>query len=60
VKTLLFMPLYAILVLALAAIYFVVTGVQFWSTSYMIRVLGQPTYLVNTCFMVRLRPLATY
>ena len=33
VKTLLFMPLYTVVVFALAAIYFVVTGVQFWSTS---------------------------
>ena len=49
---LLFMPLYSTIVFALAALYFVVTGIQFWSTSYLIRVLQQPTYLVNAGFVV--------
>ena len=40
---LLFMPLYTTIVFALAELYFVVTGIQFWSTSYLIRVLQQPT-----------------
>ena len=36
---------------ALAALYFVVTGVQFWGTSYMLVALSAPTALVNTMFV---------
>eukprot|EP01041_Mallomonas_annulata_P002576 gene2576-5027_t len=45
-------PVYISLVLAMAALYFVVTGVQFWGTSYMALVLDAPMPLVHTTFVI--------
>ncbi len=38
--------------IALASLYFVVTGVQFWGTSYMLVVLSTPRSIVNTMFVI--------
>lgn len=42
---------YTYLVLAMAALYFTVTGVQFWGTSYLLLALGAPRPLVNSLFI---------
>jgi hypothetical protein len=36
---------------AMAALYFVVTGVQYWGTSYLLVALGAPRPLVNLLFI---------
>eukprot|EP00603_Paraphysomonas_imperforata_P004732 CAMPEP_0114431156 /NCGR_PEP_ID=MMETSP0103-20121206/10446_1 /TAXON_ID=37642 ORGANISM="Paraphysomonas imperforata, Strain PA2" /NCGR_SAMPLE_ID=MMETSP0103 /ASSEMBLY_ACC=CAM_ASM_000201 /LENGTH=430 /DNA_ID=CAMNT_0001600695 /DNA_START=96 /DNA_END=1386 /DNA_ORIENTATION=+ len=52
VLVLLRIPLYMSLLCALAGLYFVVTGVQFWSTSYMILLFGDDYRpIVNTMFI---------
>lgn len=45
------MPVYRSVVLSMAALYFVVTGVQFWGTSYMIIALDTPVLMVQ-CFFI--------
>ena len=47
-------PVYLLLVMAISALYFVVSGLQFWITTYMNVVIGEPisevfTYFVVTC-----------
>ena len=47
-------PVYLLLVMAISALYFVVSGLQFWITTYMNVVMGDPisevfTYFVVTC-----------
>lgn len=44
-------PVYMYLVLAMTALYFVVTGVQFWGTSYMTVALKAPLPLVQSTFI---------
>lgn len=43
---------YTYLVMAMAALYFVVTGVQFWGTSYLLLALQAPRPLVNSLFIL--------
>lgn len=45
------MPVYRSVVLSMSALYFVVTGVQFWGTSYMIIALKTPVLMVQ-CFFI--------
>ena len=52
VKALFGIKVYRYLVAAMAALYFVVTGVQYWGTSYMLVVLGAPRPLVTTVFVI--------
>ena len=47
-------PVYLLIVLAISSLYFVVSGLQFWITTYMTVVMGDPvsevfTYFVITC-----------
>ena len=44
--------IFLFLVLGLSAVYFVVTGVQFWGTIYMIKSLHAPMYVVNGLFVL--------
>lgn len=43
---------YVFLVSAMAALYFTVTGVQFWGTSYLLLALKAPRPLVNSLFIL--------
>jgi MFS family permease len=45
------MPVYRSVVLSMSALYFVVTGVQFWGTSYLIIGLKAPVIMVQ-CFFI--------
>ena len=47
-------PIYVLLVLTISSLYFVVSGLQFWVTTYMTTVIGVPqsevfTYYIITC-----------
>jgi MFS family permease len=52
VKMLLLNKLYLLLAFALGSLYFVVSGVQYWVTLYMLRVLQQNFAVVILCFVV--------
>jgi len=45
-------PVYVAMVMAISALYFVVTGIQFWGTSYLLLSLGGSRMTVNIMFMV--------
>lgn len=45
-------PIFGLIVGGLTAVYFVVTGVQYWSTIFMIKSLHASKYLVNGLFVV--------
>jgi MFS family permease len=45
-------PTYCFIVCGLTAVYFVVTGVQYWSTIFMIKSLHASKYLVNGLFVL--------
>lgn len=45
-------PIFCLIVGGLTAVYFVVTGVQYWSTIFMIKSLHASKYLVNALFVV--------
>jgi hypothetical protein len=45
-------PVYYFLLGAMSSLYFTVTGVQYWGTSYMQVALGAPVELVNAMFIV--------
>ena len=49
-KTVLFTPLYVSITLGMCAIYFIVTGIQFWMTKYLIEILEIEPLLVNIIF----------
>jgi len=46
------LPKFTLVVLGLCSLFFVVTGVQFWATAYLIRVLGAPTHQVMAGFVL--------
>lgn len=50
-KVLTEIPIFALIVFGLTAVYFVVTGVQYWSTIFMIKSLHASKYLVNSLFV---------
>ena len=52
IKALLGIPVYRYLLGAMAALYFTVTGVQYWGTSYLHVVLNAPLPLVNALFII--------
>ncbi|KAJ0396510.1 hypothetical protein ATCC90586_006596 [Pythium insidiosum] len=45
-------PIFCLIVTGLTAVYFVVTGVQYWSTIFMIKSLHASKYLVNGLFVL--------
>uniref|UniRef100_M4BYL5 Major facilitator superfamily (MFS) profile domain-containing protein n=1 Tax=Hyaloperonospora arabidopsidis (strain Emoy2) TaxID=559515 RepID=M4BYL5_HYAAE len=45
-------PVFCLIVFGLTTVYFVVTGVQYWSTIFMIKSLHASKYLVNALFVV--------
>ncbi|KAF1326778.1 Major facilitator superfamily, partial [Globisporangium splendens] len=45
-------PIFCLLVAGLTSVYFVVTGVQYWSTIFMIKSLHASKYLVNGLFVI--------
>ena len=49
-KTVLKTPLYASITLGMCGIYFIVTGIQFWMTKYLIEILDLEPLLVNIIF----------
>ena len=49
-KTVLTTPLYVSITLGLCSIYFIVTGIQFWLTKYLIEILDIDPLLVNMVF----------
>ncbi|KAI9914628.1 hypothetical protein PsorP6_007530 [Peronosclerospora sorghi] len=49
---LLHLPVFCLIVFGLTTVYFVVTGVQYWSTIFMIKSLHASKYLVNALFVV--------
>ena len=51
-KIVLTTPLYISITLGLCSIYFIVTGIQFWMTKYLIEILGGEPILVNTIFSI--------
>ena len=51
-KIVLTTPLYISITLGLCSIYFIVTGIQFWMTKYLIEILGGDPILVNTIFSI--------
>lgn len=51
IKSLLGCEVYRYLVAAMTALYFTVTGVQFWGTSYMLLALNAPSALCNLLFI---------
>jgi hypothetical protein len=52
VRTLLGIPVYRNLLAAMAALYFTVTGVQYWGTAYILVTMKAPLPLVNSLFIV--------
>ncbi|GMF19042.1 unnamed protein product [Phytophthora lilii] len=52
VYELLHIPVFCLIVFGLTTVYFVVTGVQYWSTIFMIKSLHVSKYLVNALFVV--------
>ena len=51
-KIVLTTPLYISITLGLCSIYFIVTGIQFWMTKYLIEILEGEPIVVNTIFSV--------
>ncbi|DAZ95800.1 TPA: hypothetical protein N0F65_009196 [Lagenidium giganteum] len=51
IRELLRIPIFGLIVFGLTAVYFVVTGVQYWSTIFMIKSLHASKYLVNSLFV---------
>ncbi|TMW57839.1 hypothetical protein Poli38472_014442 [Pythium oligandrum] len=51
IRTLLQIPIFCLIVGGLTAVYFVVTGVQYWSTIFMIKSLHASKYIVNALFV---------
>ena len=49
-KTVLTTPLYVSITLGMCAIYFIVTGIQFWMTKYLIEILDIEPLIVNIIF----------
>ncbi|TDH65391.1 hypothetical protein CCR75_003007 [Bremia lactucae] len=49
---LLHLPIFCLIVFGLTTVYFVVTGVQYWSTIFMIKSLHASKYLVNGLFVI--------
>ncbi|KAL0592635.1 hypothetical protein ABG067_000199 [Albugo candida] len=49
--TLMQIPVFGLIVFGLTAVYFVVTGVQYWSTIFMIKSLHASKHLVNVLFV---------
>nr|CCA24186.1 Major Facilitator Superfamily (MFS) putative [Albugo laibachii Nc14] len=49
--TLVHIPVFGLIVFGLTAVYFVVTGVQYWSTIFMIKSLHASKHLVNVLFV---------
>lgn len=49
---LLHIPVFCLIVFGLTTVYFVVTGVQYWSTIFMIKSLHASKYLVNGLFVI--------
>lgn len=45
-------PVFLCLVFAMCALYYVVTGVQYWGTSYFVIALHGSQYATNSCFVV--------
>ncbi|GMF41295.1 unnamed protein product [Phytophthora fragariaefolia] len=52
VYELIHIPVFCLIVFGLTTVYFVVTGVQYWSTIFMIKSLHVSKYLVNGLFVV--------
>ncbi|RLN97187.1 hypothetical protein BBJ28_00007134 [Nothophytophthora sp. Chile5] len=52
VHELLHIPVFCLIVFGLTTVYFVVTGVQYWSTIFMIKSLHASKYVVNGLFVV--------
>ncbi|CEG39081.1 major facilitator superfamily [Plasmopara halstedii] len=52
VYELLHIPVFCLIVFGLTTVYFVVTGVQYWSTIFMIKSLHASKYLVNGLFVI--------
>ncbi|KAE9124203.1 hypothetical protein PF010_g6100 [Phytophthora fragariae] len=52
VYELMHIPVFCLIVFGLTTVYFVVTGVQYWSTIFMIKSLHASKYLVNGLFVV--------
>lgn len=52
IVVLLKIPIFCLIVCGLTAVYFVVTGVQYWSTIFMIKSLHASKYLVNGLFVL--------
>ncbi|KAK1929901.1 putative sphingolipid transporter spinster 1 [Phytophthora citrophthora] len=52
VYELLHIPVFCLIIFGLTTVYFVVTGVQYWSTIFMIKSLHASKYLVNALFVV--------
>ncbi|GLE00648.1 hypothetical protein PINS_up009405 [Pythium insidiosum] len=52
IRELLRIPIFCLIVTGLTAVYFVVTGVQYWSTIFMIKSLHASKYLVNGLFVL--------
>ena len=51
-KTVLSNKLYVLITLALTSIYFIVTGIQFWITKYLIEILNVEPIVVNVIFSI--------
>ena len=51
-KIVLTTPLYISITFGLCSIYFIVTGIQFWMTKYLIEILEGEPIVVNTIFSV--------
>lgn len=52
IKDMLMNPIYCGLVLCISGLYFIVTGIQYWVTQYMIDVLGATAELAMIYFVV--------
>ena len=52
VKKILKTPLYLTITLGMCSIYFIVTGIQFWMTKYIIEIIGTNPLLVNIVFSI--------
>ena len=50
--TILDRPVYVWIVLGLSAIYFVITGIQFWTVSYMTNVIGAPLFDIQIAYAI--------
>ena len=52
VKKILKTPLYISITLGMCSIYFIVTGIQFWMTKYIIEIIGTKPLIVNIVFSI--------